>query len=165
MGHKFGYYTFDSSKEAILHRTFSFWAGNGGIINSQIHSHNTLITTIEIQKGISMTSYGEKYTMKFGYNPSDTKTYVTVEVALSFGYGMQWLKPQGLIKRWALDLGTTPKKLQRTIDPFYVRTFSELEYLATPPGIQEIIMFCPSCGKKNNQSNTFCQECGTKLPV
>jgi hypothetical protein len=148
MGHKFGYYTFDSPKEAALHRTFSFWASNGGIINSQIHSHNALITTLEIQRGISMTSYGEKYTIKFGYNPADAKTYATVEVALSFGYCMQWLKPQGIIKRWAIELGTTPMKLERTIDPFYVRMFSELEYLATPPEMQEPIMFCPSCGKK-----------------
>ncbi len=74
MGHKFSYYTFDLPKEDVLYRTFSFWASNGGNIISQIHSPNTLITTIDVQRGMSMTSYGEKYTMKFGYNPDDETT-------------------------------------------------------------------------------------------
>ena len=111
-----------------------------------------------------MVSYGEKYTIKIGYNPDNETTYVSVEVALSFGYGMQWLKPQGVIKRWALEVGTTPMKLERTIDPNFIKMFKDIQNIGPQQGMQESIMFCPSCGKNNNQSNTFCQECGTKLP-
>jgi len=112
-----------------------------------------------------MMSYGETYTLKIGYNPDNETTYVSVEVALSFGYGMQWLKPQGVIKRWALELGTNPMKLERTIDPNFIRMFAEIENIHPQPHIKEYSIFCPSCGKKNNRNNTFCQECGTKLPV
>lgn len=165
MGHKFSYYTLDLSKEEALNRTFSFWASNGGNIIGQIHSPNTLLTTIDVQRGMSITSYGEKYTMKFGYNPADETTYVSVEVALSFGYGMQWLKPQGVMKRWALELGTIPMKLERTIAPNHIKMFGEIEIIQLQPRIEEASIFCPSCGKRNSRSNTFCQECGIKLPV
>ncbi len=165
MGHKFGYYSLDLPLEEVLNRTHSFWANNSGKINSQIKSPNSLIYTLIIQRYISMMSYGETYTMKIGYNPDNATTYVGVEVALSFGYGMQWLKPQGVIKRWALELGTNPMKLERTIDPNYIKMFDEIQNMPPQAGVQEPIIYCPSCGKKNNRNNTFCQECGTKLPI
>jgi len=164
MGHKFGYYSLEMSLEEVLSRTHSYWATNGGKINSQTKSPNSLIYTLIIQRDISMMSYGETYTMKIGYNPDNATTYVSVEVALSFGYGMQWLKPQGVIKRWALELGTNPMKLERTIAPNYIKMFAEIQNMPPQAGVQELIIYCPSCGKKNNRNNTFCQECGTKLP-
>ena len=165
MGHKFGYYTLDLPLEEVLSRTHLYWANNGGKINSQIKSPNSLIYTLIIQRDISMMSYGETYTMKIGYNPDNTTTYVSVEVSLSFGYGMQWLKPQGVIKRWALELGTNPMKLERIIAPNFIKMFAEIQNMPPQAGVQEPIIYCPSCGKKNNRNNTFCQECGTKLPV
>ena len=165
MGHKFGYYTLDLPLEEVLNRTHYFWTNNSGKINSQTKSPNSLIYTINIQRDISMVSYGEKYIMKIGFNPSNATTYVSIDVALSFGYGMQWLKPQGIMKRWAIEVGTTPMKLERTIDPNFIKMFSEIENMAPQQEKQEPIIFCPLCGKNNNQCNTFCQECGTKLPV
>lgn len=148
MGHKFGYYSLEMSLEEVLNRTHSFWANNSGKINSQIKSPNSLIYTLIIQRDISMMSYGETYTMKIGYNPDNATTYVSVEVALSFGYGMQWLKPQGVIKRWALELGTNPMKLERTIAPNYIKMFDEIQNMPPQAGVQEPIIYCPSCGKK-----------------
>ena len=165
MGHKFGYYSLKMPLEEILNRTQFFWASNSGIINSQTKSPNSLLYTLIIQRNLSMMSYGEMYTMKIGYNPVDETTYVSVEVALSMGYSMQWLKPQGIMKRWALELGTTPMKLVRTIAPPFIKIFDEIQNTPPQPGIEEDSIFCPSCGKKNNRNNTFCQECGTKLPV
>ena len=164
MGHKFGYYTLKLPLEEVLNRTHSFWATNSGNINSQTISPNKLIATLIIKRDMSMMSYGETYTMKIGYNPADETTYVSVEVSLSFGYGMQWLKPQGIMKQWALELGTKPMKLERTIAPSYIQMFDELQRLGSQPGVQEATIYCPSCGKKNSRENTFCQECGTKLP-
>jgi len=168
MGHKFGYYSLKMPLEEVLNRTQSFWASNSGIINNQTKSPNSLLYTLLIQRDISMMSYGEKYTMKIGYNPADETTYVSVEVALSFGYAMQWLKPQGIMKRWALELGTTPMKLERTIAPHFIKMFNEIQNITLQPHqpqIEEASIFCPSCGKKNNRNNTFCQECGIKLPL
>ena len=153
------------SLEEVLSRTHLYWANNGGKINSQTKSPNSLIYTLIIQRDLSMMSYGETYTMKIGYNPADKTTYVSVEVALSFGYGMQWLKPQGVIKRWALELGTNPMKLERTIAPNYIKMFDEILNIPPQTQIEESSIFCPSCGKKNNRNNTFCQECGIKLPL
>ena len=165
MGHKFGYYSLEMSLEEVLNRTHLYWANNGGKINSQIKSPNSLLYTLIIQRDLSMMSYGEKYTMKIGHNPDNATTYVSVEVALSFGYGMQWLKPQGVIKRWALELGTNPMKLERTIAPNYIKMFDEILNFPSQAAVEEPIIYCPSCGKKNNRNNTFCQECGIKLPI
>lgn len=165
MGHKFGYYSLKMPLEEVLDRTNSFWATNNGKINSQTKLPNSLLYTLNIRRDISMTSNGETYTMKIGYNPGDETTYVSVEVALSFGYAMQWLKPQGIMKRWAIELGTTPMKLQRTIAPHFIKMFNEIQNIPPQAGVQEHITYCPSCGKKNSRNNTFCQECGTKLQV
>ncbi|NVM18649.1 MAG: zinc ribbon domain-containing protein [Candidatus Lokiarchaeota archaeon] len=165
MGHKYGYYSLKMPLEEVLSRTHSFWATNSGTINSQTTTPNKLIYTLNIKRDISMMSYGETYTMKIGYNPDNETTYVSVEVSLSFGYGMQWLKPQGKMKQWALDLGTTPMKLERTIAPNFVKMFEDIQNMAPYTRVQEATMFCPSCGKINSRENTYCQECGTKLPV
>ncbi|MHA1508661.1 MAG: zinc-ribbon domain-containing protein [Promethearchaeota archaeon] len=165
MGHKFGYYSLKMPLEEVLSRTHLYWANNSGKINSQTKSPNSLIYTLIIQRDLSMMSYGETYTMKIGYSPTDETTYVSVEVALSFGYGMQWLKPQGVIKRWALELGTNPMKLERTIAPNYIKMFAEIENIPLQAQVEEPSIFCPICGKKNNRNNTFCQECGRKLAV
>ena len=164
MGNKYGYYTLEMPLEEVLGRTHSFWATNGGKINSQTTSPNKLIYTLNIKRDISMMSYGETYTMKIGYNPDNETTYVSVEISLSFGYGMQWLKPQGIMKQWALALGTPPMKLDRPIAPNFIKMFDEIQNMAPPAGVQDPIIYCPSCGKKNNQINAYCQECGTKLP-
>jgi len=69
------------------------------------------------------------------------------------------------MKRWALELGTTPMKLERTISPHFIKMFDKIQNIPPQPRIEETSIFCPSCGKKNNRNNTFCQNCGTKLPV
>ncbi len=166
MGHKFGYYTLKMSLEDVLYRTQSFWATNSGNITNQTKSPNSLLYTLLIRRNISMMSYGETYTMRIGYNTVDETTYVSVEVALSMGYGMQWLKPQGLMKRWALELGTTPMKLERTIAPQFIKIFDEIQNAAPhSSSIEEESTFCGRCGKKNSRNSTFCQECGTKLQL
>jgi len=167
MGHKFGYYIIKMPLEEVLNRTYSFWANNNGKINSQTISPNSLLHTLIIKRGMSMSSYGEKYTMMFGFYPPFETTNVSVEVALAFGSGMQWRKPQGLMRQWALALGTTPMKLERTIDPKYIKMFDEIQNIALQAEVQEQepIIYCPSCGEKNKRNNSFCQECGTKLPL
>ena len=165
MGHKFGYYSLKMPLEEVLDRTQSFWASNSGKINSQTKAPNSLLYTLIVRRDISITSNGETYTIKIGYNPADETTYVSVEVALSFGYGMQWLKPQGVMKRWALELGTTPMKLERTIAPNFIKIFNEIQNTTPQSQIEETSIFCGKCGKKNSRNNTFCQECGTKLQL
>jgi len=167
MGHKFAYYALDLPLEEVLNRTHLFWEHNGGKINSQTMSPNSLLYTLIIKRGMSMRSYGEKYAMTFGYYPPDETTYVSIDVSLAFGSGMQWLKPQGIMKRWALALGTSPLRLERTISPHYISMFDEIQNIAPQAGVreQEPIIYCPNCGVKNNRNSSFCQECGTKLPI
>jgi hypothetical protein len=163
MGHKFGYYSIKMPLEEVLSKTQFFWANNRGNISSQTKSPNSLLYTLIIKRDISMMSYGETYAMKIGYNPANETTYVSVDVALSFGYGMQWLKPQEIMKRWAFELRTTPMKLVRTLDPNFIKMFDEIQYMAPQAKVQYSIFYCHNCGKKNDENNAFCQECGTKL--
>ncbi len=50
---------------------------------------------------------GETYKMKLGFNPKDSKTYVSIEISLSWGSGLQWKKPKKLMAKWAQERGVT----------------------------------------------------------
>ena len=90
MGHKFGYYYINLPLDEVWNRTLGFWENKRGKINDQKIMSNNLFYSLEIQRGLSMTSNGEKYQMNFGFNFKDNTTYVSVEVSLAFGNGMQW---------------------------------------------------------------------------
>ncbi len=112
-----------------------------------------------------MTSNGELYQMNFGYNPKDSMTYVSVEVSLSFGYGMQWRKPQGIMKRWANKIGTPPMSLVRTVDDRFYEILTEIRNISGQPQIESPKIYCPNCGKDNKASDKFCTQCGTSLEI
>jgi hypothetical protein len=114
---------------------------------------------------MSMTSNGETYQMNFGYNPKDSMTYVNVEVSLSFGYGMQWRKPQRIMKRWANRIGTLPMNLVRTVDNNFYNILTEIKNISSQPQNESPKKYCPDCGKENKISDKFCVRCGTSLEV
>ncbi len=90
MGHKFGYYSINLPLDEVWNRTLGFWENKRGKIKDQKIMSNNLFCSLEIRRGFSMTSNGEKYQMNFGFNLQDNMTYVSVEVSLAFGNGMQW---------------------------------------------------------------------------
>jgi len=112
-----------------------------------------------------MVSNGETYQMNFGYNPKDSMTYVSVEVSLSFGYGMQWLKPQKIMKRWAHKIGTPPMNLVRNVDNGFYEILTEIRNKSVSPQIDSSKKYCPNCGKENKISDKFCTQCGTNFEI
>jgi hypothetical protein len=112
---------------------------------------------------MSMTSNGEIYQINFGYNPKDSMTYVSVEVSLAFGYGVQWRKPQKIMKRWAHMMGTPPMNLVRNIDNRFYEILNEIRNESRQPQIDSSKKYCPNCGKENKISDKFCIQCGSSL--
>ena len=165
MGHKFGYYSILLPLDEVWNRTLTFWRNNGGKIKDQQFASNNFFRTLVIQRGLSVTSYGETYQMNFGYNPKDSMTYVSVEVSLTFGYGMAWLKPQGIMKKWALEIGTAPMKLVRTVDKKFYEILNDIQNTSIQPQINSSNKYCPNCGNENKISDNFCKQCGTKLEI
>ena len=163
MGHKFGFYKINAPLEGVLERTLNFWRDNKGSIIENQETENNLFHMLKIKRDISAMSYGETYLMNIGYNPQETTTYVSVEVSLQFGYGMQWLKPQGIMKKWAVEMGCNPMKLIRNQDPEFItmfRTIKKMDWLNTQ---KENIVYCPNCGQQNDKSSNFCKKCGSKI--
>lgn len=103
--------------------------------------------------------------MNFGFNPNNSMTYISVEVTLAFGYGMQWLKPQGIMKKWALEIGTTPMKLVRNVDNDFYEILNNIRDLLIQPQLDSSKTYCPNCGKENKISDNFCKKCGRKLEI
>ncbi len=163
MGHKFGFYKVNLPLENVLERTLNFWKENRGSITQKQQSENNLFYNLVIKRDISAMSYGETYIMNIGYNPQEAVTYVSVEVSLQFGYGMQWLKPQGIMKKWALEIGCSPMKLIRSQDPSYLNTFRGIKAIDWIQSTQESITYCPQCGQPNEKSSSYCKKCGSKL--
>jgi hypothetical protein len=163
MGHKFGFYQLKLPIERVLEKNLNFWKENRGNLTQKQHSENGLIHTMIIDRDISAMSYGEKYQMKFGYNPKEDTTYVSVEVSLKFGYGLQWLKPQGIMKDWAIEMGCAPMKLARNQDISFLNMFRTIEKLDWLDTETKEVTFCPQCGQSNDKSSNFCKKCGTKL--
>ncbi len=166
MGNKFGYYVISRALNDVWNDTLSFWGRNAGKIKDQQFGSNDLFRTIVVKNDISMMSYGETYAMNFGFNPKDSMTYVSVEVSLSFGYGMQWLKPQGTMKKWALEIGAPPMKLVRNADKKFFDILTGIQTMQIA-SIQKSTdtnnRYCHQCGGENTLSDNFCKDCGTKL--
>jgi hypothetical protein len=163
MGHKFGFYKINAPLEGVLQRTLNFWRDNRGSIVEKQESENKLFYLLRIKRDISAMSYGETYLMNIGYNSQEAMTYVSVEVNLQFGYGMQWLKPQGIMKKWAIEMGCTPMKLIRNQDPNFLnmfRTIKQMDWMKTD---QAPTTYCPHCGQPNDKTSNFCKKCGSKL--
>lgn len=163
MGHKFGYYTMSLPLNDVWNRTLAFWEDNGGKIKDQQFTGNEFFRTMEVKRGFSMTSNGETYQMNFGFNPKDSMTYVSIEVSLSFGYTVQWLKPQGMMKKWALEVGTPPMKLVRDIDKNFYEILTDIKNTSSQHQNNSVKKYCHSCGNENSGSDNFCKQCGTKL--
>ena len=163
MGHKFGYYKVNIPLERVLEITLNFWKENRGSIVQKKQSDNNLFHNMTIKRDISAMSYGETYNMNIGYNPQEAMTYVSVEVNLQFGYGMQWLKPQSIMKKWATQLGCTPMKLIRNQDPTYINSFRTIQQLDWLQSDQASFTYCTQCGQVNEKTSNYCKRCGTKL--
>jgi hypothetical protein len=163
MGHKFGYYVINLSLGEVWNKTFTFWEHNKGIIQWESVSPNNLIRKLIINRGASMISWGEKYIMNFAYNPKDIHTYVSIEVSLAFGYGMQWLKPQGLMKQWALEMGTAPMKLIQNVDHNFDNIFNEIQNIKLQQPLESSTKVCARCGTKNDINNKFCIQCAARF--
>lgn len=165
MGHKFGYYEIKLSLDEIWKRTLSFWERNGGHIKDQHYASNGLYGLLEVKRDISAMSYGETYRMNFGFRQTESMTYVSVEVSLAFGYGMQWLKPQKIMKNWALEIGTTPQKLTREVDKEFFNILTDIQNIPLQQSIDPSKKYCHQCGKENKFENNYCKHCGTKLDM
>ena len=163
MGHKFGFYKVNLPLENVLIMTLNFWKENRGSIIQKTQSDNNLFHNMIIKRDISAMSYGETYNMNIGHNPQEGRTYVSVEVSLQFGYGMQWLKPQGIMKKWAMELGCAPMKLIRSQDPSYINMFRTIKKLDWLQSEQASFKYCTQCGQPNEKTSHFCKKCGTKL--
>jgi hypothetical protein len=112
-----------------------------------------------------MTSNGETYQINFGFNLKDFMTYISVEVRLAFGYGIQWAKPQKIMKRWAHMIGIPPMKLVRNIDNRFYEILSEIRTISAQHQTILPKNYCPNCGIENKISDKFCHQCGTKLEI
>jgi len=163
MGHKFGFYKLNLPLDYVLEMTLNFWKENRGSIIQKTHSVNELFHNIIIKRNISAMSYGETYNMNIGYNPQEMMTYVSVEVSLQFGYGMQWLKPQSIMKKWAIDLGCAPMKLNRSQDPGYLNMFRIIKELDWLESEKISFIYCTQCGQVNEKTSLYCKTCGKKL--
>jgi hypothetical protein len=126
LGHKFGYYSIKLPLKEVSNRTFSFGNCNKGIVVSKVSSSNKLLHTLNVKRGMSLGSYSETYIMKMPYDPNDLMTYISAEVSLSFGYRLQWLTPQNLMKQWALNIGIEPMKLNRKQDPDFMNKMNQI---------------------------------------
>ena len=97
---KHGFFRIPIALEKVYDSTLEFWRNKNGKIIEEGNSDDGVIKILKIQRGMSLSSNGEHYEMNFKFNEYEATTYVAIEVSLSFGYGMQWLTPQKLIKQW-----------------------------------------------------------------
>ena len=103
-------YMVNQPLEQVWDASWHFWNTHS---NCRIVGHNGhpeySWRCFKASHGASMTSWGENYTFWFmriaGSVPS---TRITVDVELAFGYGMQWLKANGLLNEWAYATGPPP---------------------------------------------------------
>ncbi len=97
---KYGFFRIPIILEKVYDTTLEFWRNKNGNIIEEGNSSDGAIKILKIQRGMSLSSNGEHYVMRFKFNEQEATTYVAIEVSLSFGYGIQWLTPQKLIKQW-----------------------------------------------------------------
>ena len=90
MGNKYAYFIVEAPLKEVCDRSINFWERNRGNIKEYTSSQNQLYQEIEILRGASMVSWGEQYIMRLGSNLSEPRTFVSIEVSLSFGYGLAY---------------------------------------------------------------------------
>ncbi len=67
---------------------------------------------MEIEQMPSFTSWGQNYVMEF--TPVDQNTTaVHVRVWLNWGTGMQWMKPNDVLKKWAASVGAPHENIAK----------------------------------------------------
>ncbi len=164
-GNKFGYYVLNLPIEEVANRTLSFWEYNRGRIINYFISPNQLYREIIIQRGASLMSWGEQYVMSLGSNPGEMKTYISIEVSLAFGYGLQWNTPKKYLNKWAIEMGTQRMNLVRQIDEEFLNFFNSIQRIETviPPSTNINQFLCPNCGSQQKSTAKFCTSCGKSL--
>jgi hypothetical protein len=171
MPNRFVYYIINSHINDVWEKTLAFWQHKRSIkITHDFISKDSFFRELTVKHGMSVHIYGtssrEIYKMTFGYNPSERKTYVGVEIFFSlFGRGFIWLVPQNVMKSWALKMGVLPKKLLHKKDEYFLEKFNEICNYSGQERIGEKINFCPICGNQVSIHCTFCAECGINLQV
>ncbi len=110
-----------------------------------------------------MGSYGETYFMTIGFDPNESTTYITMNVSLSFGYGMQWLTPQKITKKWAQYIGAKPMKLIREQDPNFLKKLNEIKNMSGLSNQNIELKFGKNCSKENLLSNNYCKSYGANI--
>jgi hypothetical protein len=187
MARKYGFFRIPIALEKVYDTTLEFWSNKNGKIIEERNSSDKLIKILKIQRGLSLSSNGEQYLMNFKFNEHEVTTYVAIEVALSFGYGIQWLTPQKLIKQWGRQYGSYSSfNLIRNgnIDEFFdfetppevSKTIKNADLDVTSKGItqkwnkEEMHGIQPQCvGKNLAIPNTpkvilkFCNNCGAEV--
>ncbi|TFG23659.1 MAG: zinc ribbon domain-containing protein [Promethearchaeota archaeon] len=190
MSSKFSFIIIPMSLEDVYNSFRDYMINKGGkIVKEQISAEN-LIKTLVVQRGMSFTSNGEQYIINFKFNEYEDCTYVAIEVSLSSGYGIQWLNPLKLIKKWARQVNYygvvnlvrkgeldiffefKPKKLI-PIEPTPKIAFKaeKIEIQTKQPAVslQKIspsvrkVKYCTNCGTEVNESQRFCVNCGNKI--
>ncbi|MFX1407569.1 MAG: hypothetical protein ACFFC9_04720 [Promethearchaeota archaeon] len=171
MPYRFGYYIINSHINDVWDNTLAFWQNKRSVkITNSFISENSFYRELKVKHGMSVHAYGtsirEIYEMTFGYDPSERKTYVSVEVFFSWaGRGFIWLVPQNVMKSWALEMGILPKKLLHKKDEYYSEKFNQICNYSGQERIGEKVNFCPICGNQLSIHCKFCAECGTNLQV
>jgi len=165
---RYGYYAINLSLEDTWNRTLVFFENHKSKIEDQYFSTNNLYRKLRIRHGFSVhiygTAYGETYEMIFGYNPSDSTTYVSVSVKYSnFGKGFPSKVPKDMVKEWAYEMDITPMKLVREIDDNFLANLDKIQEIPLQQIANLSNKFCAMCGEANSKKDTFCVSCGTQL--
>ncbi len=116
MGSKFCSYKIPLPLNEVWSRTLTFWGGNRGTVKEKQITDNHQFGIMTIKHKATGTSWGETYKLALGYNAIDSMTYVSVEISLAWGSGLQWLKPKSLMVKWAQEMGVPPAKLVKKLD-------------------------------------------------
>ncbi len=116
MGKKYCFYILPLPLDEVWDRTLGFWGGNQGTVKDQQISTNNIFRMLTIKHNATAISWGETYKMTLGFNQKDSMTYVSIEISLSWGGGLQWQKPKKLMAKWAQDMGVSSVKLVKKID-------------------------------------------------
>ncbi len=165
---RYGYYAINLSLEDVWNKTLEFFENHKGKIKDHYISTNNIYRKLRMRRGFSAhlygTSIGETYEMAFGYNPSDSTTYVSVGVKYSnFGRGVPSKVPKDIMKKWAYEMGITPIKLVKEIDYNFLANLDKIQEIPSHQIANLSTIFCAACGEKNSKTNTFCVSCGTQL--
>ena len=134
MGNKFCYLAFPIVLDEVYNSMVEFWSKNNGKIVEERISSDKSIKTLTIQRGMSFSSNGENYIIKFKFNQYVASTYVAIEVSLTLGNRVQWLIPKRIINQWVKQLnyiGSVNLVRNERIDDFF--NFKEKEPVKIKP--------------------------------